>query len=634
VRRRKASVAALACGFLFGAVLGIVVLQPGAGAEVGRSVGYAPGRVIGERAQPFASGSVGVIGHGWGHGYGMGQWGALGYALQGETYQWILSHYYGSTTLGQVPNNPIRVVIQENDGNYTIVTSQSAFYVDSFSVPAGGAVMIALVGQSFEVFQGSSCAGPWQPNPLETVPDSVNPLVMPSVGATPGVAPAGQGASVPPSQPSGGGAGGTGSGQVGRAQLLQLCQGGGNILLRGDIEAAQYDGSQRTVNILPIESYLDGVVPAESPAYWGGLGGPGPQGEPWGFQELEAQAIAARSYALAGGNRYGYADICDTTACQVYGGYARENALSDLAVSDTAGIVVETSRGTVADTEFAASTGGFTKGGEFPAVPDLGDSVCVPQACNPNHTWTASIPVTTIESVYPQIGTLESVTVTKRDGNGDFGGRALQVVITGSTSSVSVSGTDFESTFGLDSDFFAFTGVPSGGEDGYWMVSASGQVFAFGSAPYQGEVSSTSTAVPQVALAATPDGQGYWVADEHGGVTAYGDAGFFGSAASLPLVKPIVGMAATSDGKGYWLVASDGGVFTYGDAGFYGSLPGEWVPATAAAIVPTPDGNGYAVVTTNGEVHGFGDAPLLGDLSVPDPGYLGTIVGAAVRAGT
>ncbi len=174
--------------------------------------------------------------------------------------------------------------------------------------------------------------------------------------------------------------------------------------------------------------------------------------------------------------------------------------------------------------------------------------------------------------------------------------------------------------------------TPDGG--GYWLVASDGGVFTYGDAGFFGSAASLPLVKPIVGMAATSDGKGYWLVASDGGVFTYGDAGFFGSAGGLPLVKPIVGMAATPDGKGYWLVASDGGVFTYGDAGFYGSLPGEWVPATAAAIVPTPDGNGYAVVTTNGEVHGFGDAPLLGDLSVPDPGYLGTIVGAAVRAGT
>ena len=42
-----------------------------------------------------------ISGHGYGHGVGMGQWGAQGYALQGYTYDQILDAYYPGTTLGQ-----------------------------------------------------------------------------------------------------------------------------------------------------------------------------------------------------------------------------------------------------------------------------------------------------------------------------------------------------------------------------------------------------------------------------------------------------------------------------------------------------------------------------------------------------
>ncbi len=50
---------------------------------------------------PAGSGALFLVsGHGWGHGVGMGQWGAQGYALQGYTYDQILAAYYPGTTLG------------------------------------------------------------------------------------------------------------------------------------------------------------------------------------------------------------------------------------------------------------------------------------------------------------------------------------------------------------------------------------------------------------------------------------------------------------------------------------------------------------------------------------------------------
>ena len=44
-----------------------------------------------------------LIGHGWGHGIGLSQWGAYGYASHGWTYRQILAHYYTGTAIDQSP---------------------------------------------------------------------------------------------------------------------------------------------------------------------------------------------------------------------------------------------------------------------------------------------------------------------------------------------------------------------------------------------------------------------------------------------------------------------------------------------------------------------------------------------------
>src|SRR5207302_4680855 len=67
--------------------------------------------------------------------------------------------------------------------------------------------------------------------------------------------------------------------------------------------------------------------------------------------------------------------------------------------------------------------------------------------------------------------------------------------------------------------------------------------------------------------------QGYWIASATGQLYAYGGAVWHGNTGSLN--KPISGMVATPDGQGYWLTAQDGGVFTFGDAGYYGSEGGK-----------------------------------------------------------
>ena len=76
-------------------------------------------------ATPLLSGELTVVGHGWGHGIGMGQWGALGYAIGQDngvgtsTYQQIVSHYYAPATLVQAAandNQPVTIALTENDG--------------------------------------------------------------------------------------------------------------------------------------------------------------------------------------------------------------------------------------------------------------------------------------------------------------------------------------------------------------------------------------------------------------------------------------------------------------------------------------------------------------------------------------
>lgn len=57
-----------------------------------------------------AANDVVVVGHGWGHGRGMGQYGAYGYAVdQGWSSAQILSHYYGGTKAGSIGNPDITV---------------------------------------------------------------------------------------------------------------------------------------------------------------------------------------------------------------------------------------------------------------------------------------------------------------------------------------------------------------------------------------------------------------------------------------------------------------------------------------------------------------------------------------------
>jgi hypothetical protein len=331
--------------------------------------------------------------------------------------------------------------------------------------------------------------------------------------------------------------------------------------------------------------------------------------------------VAAHSYVEANPLGFGgYADTCDQT-CQSYPGMKNESASSVLAAQDTAGqVMVVNGTSTVATTQYSASSGGYSTGAQFPAVVDAGDAVCISASiCNPNHNWTVTLSAATIDAAYPAIGTFSSLQVTSRNGLGDFGGRVNELTLTGTSGSVSVTGSGFAAAFNLKSNWFTLGNVPSGGVGGYWLDDTKGGIYSFGGAPFYGSAGNLALNKPIVGMAATPDGLGYWLVASDGGIFTFGDATFYGSTGNIVLNKPIVGMAPTADGGGYWLVASDGGIFTFGDATFYGSTGNIVLNKPIVGMVPTADGGGYWLVAADGGIFSFGDTTFYGSLGAAPP---------------
>lgn len=367
-------------------------------------------------------------GHGWGHGRGMGQYGAYGYAVDhGWGYGQILSHFYGGTTLRADVGNPwLGVEITRLTGRDTVVKGPGLRVNDQ---PTGsGAALVrrdAATG-AFQVFVGPGCGGPWTP-----WSSGVPTGVVVSTAAAPTSA----------------------------SDLLSLCEAGRTTAYRGVIQVVSSAGAQVTVNHLGVDDYLRSVVPSESPASWGNAGG----GR--GMEALKAQTVAARSYALSSAPRPSGATTCDTTSCQVYQGASVavdgvavrsvEQSTTNDAVVATTGQVMRTPTGGVARTEFSSSTGGYTAGGAFPAVPDAGDAT----AANPNRNWSVSF---TQSAVGTALGTgpVASIAVVRRNGLGAEGGRVLSVAVQGTDGRQhSFTGNQVRVALGLKSDWFSIGGV-------------------------------------------------------------------------------------------------------------------------------------------------------------------------------
>lgn len=139
---------------------------------------------------------------------------------------------------------------------------------------------------------------------------------------------------------------------------------------RGIIMIQNKNGKLTVINNVPLEDYIRGVVPSEMPSSWA-------------TEAHKAQAIAARSYALANlGKRakYGY-DLKDTPEDQAYGGASKETPDTNYAVDETKGIVL-TYNMKVINAYYSASAGGQTNvnswGSSLPylrSVPSFDDNV-------------------------------------------------------------------------------------------------------------------------------------------------------------------------------------------------------------------------------------------------------------------
>lgn len=466
-----------------------------------------PGGSTAAAAGPSDVIAVVIDGVGNGHGRGMSQWGAYGWAVdQGWSAAQILDHYYGGTSSATIDvNRRIRVRLTDFDGVGTVgVISHGSGVIWNGQTYASMQARRNASG-TFDVLASTAIAC----NTLLTVPDG--PVIkgatgdavrqiqqfLTEFGFNPGGVDGQFGnlteAAVIRFQASRSlgqdgqwrveeaaaaramiGPGGTATfTQIGTSAsprfetaagesattALGLCEPNGTVThYRGIVDVVNDAGTTRVVNDVRVEDYLRGVVPKEISASWAVAG----SGR--GAQAVAAQAVAARSYGLEQ-NRYSYATTCDTQSCQVYAGSATrtiatgvatlvEDFRTDQAIAATAGVVrMWNGTANIVSTEFSASNGPRTAGGAFPARDDApGDST----SSNPNHRWTRVLDADSLGARYG-IGTLTGATMVEAESatNQQFDGIWFNdVLLTGTAGSRRIPAWDFRGTNGLLSPGF------------------------------------------------------------------------------------------------------------------------------------------------------------------------------------
>jgi stage II sporulation protein D len=360
------------------------------------------------------SGSFTIRGAGWGHGWGMSQYGAYGAARKGLSWKQILTFYYRGTQLKTMPSaTKIKVwITSDNDNSLRVRPAPGLTVSDTaghrYTVPTGPKYTswrISRSGSGYRLSYRTRNGG----------------YVTKSTGLTTG----------------------TWSFST-RSKIVKVVLPGGSVRpYRGTLALIKSGSGGRTINTVLLEDYVKGVVPAEMPTWWPAAA-------------VRAQAVAARSYAvrLRDFGSYTGFDICDTTACQVYGGVSRETSGGNAAVKATAGKIV-TYRGKVALTQFASSNGGHSAQGDYPylaAHPDPYDGVIKSQA------WTRTISASSIRRAWPSVGTVKQLQITARDGAGPWGGRVKTIKIIGTARTATITGTTFQRIFGMRSSLYMIAG--------------------------------------------------------------------------------------------------------------------------------------------------------------------------------
>jgi SpoIID/LytB domain protein len=340
-----------------------------------------------------------VSGAGFGHGTGLSQYGAYGFAKHGVGYAAILAHYYTGTTLGTTADATVRVLLLSNRPSVRFngaTDACGAKLVESKTYTAkrkGGGVRLLNKG-------GRRIA-------------SCGPLLSATGGADVNVV--------------------------------------GKGVYRGALEVrAGRVAGVNAINAVGLEDYVRGVIAKESPASW----------PP---DALRAQAVVARSYALSTSKNGAGFDHYDDTRSQAYGGLAAETAKTNQAVADTRLQVVlyqgevaqtyffSTSGGATENNENTAIGFGGTPIPYLRGVPDPYDDL------SPYHRWTRKFSQASIQAKLGGLvrGKLKNIVVAQTG----YSPRIVRATLVGTGGSRNVTGPDLRALLGLPDSWATFRKV-------------------------------------------------------------------------------------------------------------------------------------------------------------------------------
>src|SRR5690348_16654063 len=129
---RRPRLARMHVSRLLAATLAALALPGTASAMVDGAAALTAAPAVRPAAAPLPVRPVLVLtGHGWGHGIGMGQYGAYGYAQHGWDYKKILAHYYPGTVLGDAPVARVRVLLASGSRSLTVAATGPLRVVDA-----------------------------------------------------------------------------------------------------------------------------------------------------------------------------------------------------------------------------------------------------------------------------------------------------------------------------------------------------------------------------------------------------------------------------------------------------------------------------------------------------------------------